>query len=78
MRELFIFIVKKTNYSNLVTFYVIIMNYFLGVDVGTESVRVGLFDSAGSIIDSHIQMQKTASLIDFGQKKKCQMKHKFN
>ena len=27
------------------------MSYFLGVDVGTESVRVGLFNSNGKLID---------------------------
>jgi len=31
------------------------MTYFLGVDVGTESVRVGLFDSNGSLIESQVR-----------------------
>ncbi len=34
------------------------MIYFLGVDVGTESVRVGLFDSNGKLIDHKIETIK--------------------
>ena len=31
------------------------MYYFLGVDVGTSSVRVGLFNQFGTLVDSKTQ-----------------------
>lgn len=38
------------------------MNYYLGVDVGTESVRVGLFDNNGLLVDYETRQIKIYNL----------------
>lgn len=53
--------------SVLLSFHFIInpiMNYYFGIDVGTGSARVGVFNETGQLLAHHVESIKTWNLVD--------------